>query len=579
VAAWQISRRPVRQAGPVLLAVLAVATSFIAVAEWTSWQQSVQDQASFTTGADLRVDLPPAAPLPLGRLAILTRVPGVTGGTPALRSQFGLPNSDNAQLLALDTRQAASVARVRPDLAGGSPAAVLGQLAPRAAPGGQPVPGRPARLMVTAKLTGSGVSQAVLFAMITDAFGVPYQAEVGLLAADGRPHTLTTAVAPGNGAAYPLRITGFAVQYTMPKHLAQPAKLMITSVRAADMTGTEGAPFAPGRPGERLKPFASPGAPGNLGALLAKPVVTSATASRTGITIVFGSGAGYGPPSKQCGVPPFRYPCGPHSTLPSTVTVTAATPPAVIPAAVTQAFAAAIGTGQGHAISATFAGTPIALKIVSVVRAFPTITGPNGGVIVDQASLQQALAAAGAGPAPVTEWWLRTSRPVTLSGLPHGTTATNRDSVARSLLANPLAAAPQLAMLAIAAAAVLLAAGGFLVAAATARERAHDMALLAALGATKRQLTRLMCLEQAAIAVPAAAAGLLLGALLARLVVPAVTLTAAGTHPQPPVLVQLPVAVPVAVALIMAVVPVLIAAAGGGRRSRVIAHTRVEATT
>jgi hypothetical protein len=29
----------------------------------------------------------------------------------------------------------------------------------------------------------------------------------------------------------------------------------------------------------------------------------------------------------------------------------------------------------------------------------------------------------------------------------------------------------------------------------------------------------------------------------------------------------------------MAVVPVLIAAAGGGRRSRVIAHTRVEATT
>ena len=226
-----------------------------------------------------------------------------------------------------------------------------------------------------------------------------------------------------------------------------------------------------------------------------------------------------------------------------------------------------------------FAGTPITLKIVSVLSAFPTITGPNGGVIVDQASLQQALAAADAGPAPVTEWWLRTSAPVTLSGLPHGTTVTNRASVASSLLADPLAAAPQLAMLAIAAAAVLLAAGGFLVAAATARERAHDMALLAALGATKRQLTRLMCLEQAAIAVPAAAAGLLLGALLARLVVPAVTLTAAGTHPQPPVLVQLPVAVPVAVALIMAVVPVLIAAAGGGRRSRVIAHTRVEATT
>jgi len=580
VAAWQISRRPVRQAGPVLLAVLAVATSFIAVAEWTSWQRSVQDQASFATGADLRVDLPPAAPLPLGRLARLTRVPGVAGSTPAVRSQLELPNSGNAQLLALDARRAASVARVRPDLAGGSPAAVFDRLAPPAAPGGQAVPGRPARLIVTATLTGSAVGQAVLFAGITDAFGVSYQVQVGLLPADGRPHALAVAVARGNGAAYPLRITGFAVQYAMPKHRAQAARLVITSVRAAAaMTGSASAPFAPGHPGERLKRFAYPGAPGYQGALLTKPAVTGVTVSRTGITIAFGTGAGYGPPSKTCGFRPFLYPCGPHSTLPSTVTVTAATPPAAIPAAVTRSFATAIGISQGHTISATFAGTPITLKIVSVVRAFPTITGPNGGAIVDQASLQQALAAAGAGPAPVTEWWLRTSQPVALPGLPHGTTLTNRDSVASSLLANPLAAAPQLAMLAIAAAAVLLAAGGFLVAAATARERAHDMALLAALGATRGQLTRLMCLEQAAIAIPAAVAGLLLGGLLARLVVPAVTLTATGTHPQPPVLVQLPVPVPAAVALIMAVAPVLIAAAGGGRRSRLIAHTRVEATT
>ena len=57
VAAWQISRRPLRQAGPVLLAVLAVATSVLAVAQWSSWERSAQDQASFATGADVRVDL------------------------------------------------------------------------------------------------------------------------------------------------------------------------------------------------------------------------------------------------------------------------------------------------------------------------------------------------------------------------------------------------------------------------------------------------------------------------------------------------------------------------------------------
>src|SRR5262249_60871166 len=120
------------------------------------------------------------------------------------------------------------------------------------------------------------------------------------------------------------------------------------------------------------------------------------------------------------------------------------------------------------------------------------------------------------------------------------TSVTDRAAVAMALLASPLGAAPQLAMLAIAAAAVLLAAGGFLVAAATARERAHDMALLAALGATKRQLTRLLCLEQALVAIPAAAAGLLLGGLLARLVIPAVTITATRPHPQPPAPIQVP---------------------------------------
>jgi ABC-type antimicrobial peptide transport system permease subunit len=102
---------------------------------------------------------------------------------------------------------------------------------------------------------------------------------------------------------------------------------------------------------------------------------------------------------------------------------------------------------------------------------------------------------------------------------------------------------------------------------------------LAALGATRRQLTRLLCLEQAALGVPAAVAGLVLGGVLARLVVPAVTLTATGAHPQPAVLVQVPLAVPVAVALVIAAVPVVIAALGPARRAGLAARTRLEAET
>ena len=131
VAAWQISRRPVRQAGPVLLAVLAVATSVIAIGEWSTWQRSVQDQASFTTGADLRVNLPPAAPLPADQVTTLTGAHGVTGATPVIRSTISLPNTGTAQVIALDARQAAGVAAIRPDLAQGSPGALLRRLAPR----------------------------------------------------------------------------------------------------------------------------------------------------------------------------------------------------------------------------------------------------------------------------------------------------------------------------------------------------------------------------------------------------------------------------------------------------------------
>jgi FtsX-like permease family len=579
VAAWQISRRPVRQAGPVLLAVLAVATSVIAVAGWSSWQRSAQDQASFTTGADVRVGLPPAAPLPLGQTSTVTRAPGVTGSIPVVRSQIGLPNSGTAQLLALDSRRAASVATIRPDLAGGSPRAVLDRLAP-SRPQGTLIPGRPARLLITATLTPGAVRHPALFVQLVDALGISYQVEAGVFTADGRPHTLTVPVAARHGAAYPLRITGFTLQYVMPKRQSGLTHLVIGPVRAAAATtGAAGRSFAPVRPGKPLAKLVSTGDPTALGRLVASPAIISVPAGDSGLTVNFDSGAGYGPPSKDCGQPHNLVPCGPPSALPATLTVLAAGPSGSLPAVVTSSFAKAIGTGVGHSFPVSYAGTTINLKVVSVISAFPTIIGPTGGVIVDQASLQGALARAGALPAQVTEWWLRASRPVTLTGLPPGTTVTDRAVVAASLLANPLAAAPQLAMLAIAAAAVILAVAGFFVSAATARERAHDMALLAALGATRRQLTRLLCLEQAVISVPAALAGLLLGGLLARLVIPAVSITPTGTPPVPPVLIQTPWAVPCAVALLMAAGPVLLAATGGGTRSRVVGHTRVEATT
>jgi FtsX-like permease family len=563
VAAWQISRRPLRQAGPVLLAVLAVATTVLAAAQWSSWQRSAQDRASFVAGADARVDLPPEAPLSLGRVAALTHARGVTGAAPVIRSSIVLPSSAPATLLALDARSAISVAAIRPDLVGGSPAALLDRLAPAGPAAGAAVPGRPARLEITARLTGRSVGQPVLFIEVTDTFGISYLLEAGLLPADGAAATLTVPVAPGNQAAYPLRITGYNLQYVMPTGPVSSALLTIESVRAAaTMTSGFGAPFAAAASGMNAY-----SATAGSGQVTIPPQIQNTVARGTSFMVSFQPGNGIYPSVFG----------SPVSTLPGSVTVSAAAPAGPVPAAATSAFAAATGQGRGSTFPVQVGDTTVRVKLVSVIPGFPTI-GAAGGLVVDQARLQQILAAAGALPQPVTEWWLRTSGPVPVP-LPAGATLTERASLASSLLANPLAAAPQLAMLAIAAAAIILAAAGFSVAAATAGEQARDIALLATLGATRRQLTRLLCLEQAALGVPAAAAGLVLGVLLARLVVPAVTLTATGTHPQPSVLVQIPLALPVVVALVTAAVPVLIAAFGPARRAGLTARTRLEAET
>jgi hypothetical protein len=573
VAAWQISRRPLRQAGPVLLGVLAVATSVLAVAQWSSWERSARDQASFAAGADVRVDLPPQAPLALGQVTSLTRSASVTGASPAIRTTVVLPTSGTATLLALNARAATSVATVRPDLADGSAAALFGRLSPPGRLPGAPVPGRPARLRITARLTGASAAQPYLFVQVTDAYGISYLLPAGALPARGATASLTVTIAPRQTAAYPLRLTGYTLQYLMPERPVPAAVLSIASVRAAaTMTGGFGAPFAAS--GRGRVSFATSAGDGQITTL---PSAGGATAHGDSLSVTFQPGTGITP--AQFGAP--------ATPLPASLTANSAGPAGPLPVAATSAFVAATGQGLGHAFPVTVNGTNVPVKVVSVIPAFPTIgaNGGNGGLIADQARLQQALATAGAQPLPVTEWWLRTAGGgvwggrAALTGLPAGAALTDRASIASSLLADPLAVAPQLAMLAIAVAALILAAAGFAVAAATAGERSRDIALLAALGATRRQLTRLLCLEQAALGVPAAAAGLALGAALARLVVPAVTLTATGSHPQPSVLVQIPLAWPLVVALLTAAVPVAIAALGPGRRRGLTAQTRVEVQT
>jgi predicted lysophospholipase L1 biosynthesis ABC-type transport system permease subunit len=200
---------------------------------------------------------------------------------------------------------------------------------------------------------------------------------------------------------------------------------------------------------------------------------------------------------------------------------------------------------------------------VATASEFPTITG--AGLVVDLPVLEAFLVSHGAAPVPVTDWWLATAGgqvPASLArALPPGATITSSATLAAATVADPLSAAPQQALLAMTVAAALLAVFGFCVSiAVNVRQRRAENALLAALGVSQRSAAAQLFLEKLLLSVPAAAAGLLLGTVTARLLVPAVTLspTAQVPVPAPVTMFDLPQTIPLAAAV--AVLPALAAA-------------------
>src|SRR5258708_5743691 len=105
---WQISRRPIRQAGPVLLVILAVATGTVALAQHQTWRRAATDQAAFAVGADVRAGLP--RPLPAGGTGAVAGLRGVTGAM----AVTSFPGGNGESVLALDARAAAGAGPLRP---------------------------------------------------------------------------------------------------------------------------------------------------------------------------------------------------------------------------------------------------------------------------------------------------------------------------------------------------------------------------------------------------------------------------------------------------------------------------------
>jgi hypothetical protein len=578
-AAWMIGRRTMRQAGSALLTVLAVATAVVALAQTASWQQSIHDQAAFDVGADTNVLLPPAAPMPIGQVGQIIAAKGVRSAAPVIRLADVLPNNDPATVLAVDPAQARQVVPVRSDLLMKRFPDPFASIAGAGSAPGEVLPGRPDQLEVVASLSRAPVSLASLTLQLTDAAGIGYQVPVGTVPADGAGHRFLVAISAGGRADYPLSITGFNLAYQLPE--SGHGQLAALTIRSVAVSG----------PGQASR---------EVGALW--PAASTPTVDVTGVDLSSNTVLGYADQPKEHdltsaghgAVLRFKTGAGISNSYQQTnqrnQTVNVEVPadaelnvtmPAlpVLPAIATSSFLAASGEHLGQQYQITGLPVQVPVRLVAEIAQFPTVNSAGGGLIISQPALQSFEETNGAGSMPVTEWWLRVSGQPDLGDLPSGSTVTTQAGVANSLSSQPLTVAPVDSLVAVAAVALLLACLGFLVSVTASRERGRDLAVLDALGATPGQLTRLLCLEQGMLSLPAAAGGLALGLLLSRLIIPAVTLTAAAAHPVPSVIVRVPVLTAAAVAVAVAAFPVAAVAFSIRRGTATVARLRAEEET
>jgi hypothetical protein len=171
-----------------------------------------------------------------------------------------------------------------------------------------------------------------------------------------------------------------------------------------------------------------------------------------------------------------------------------------VPAIVTRTYADSLGLTAGSSTSVPIGGDALPVRVVAVVTQFPTISTPEGGLLIDLATAAKSKALTADDKALLTpnELWLRDTSTATPHGLPAGSVVTFRTELEHSLRSAPLSEEPMQALLALAVAAALLALCGMAAGVVSASsERSGELALLDALGFSRRGRIGLLCVEQA----------------------------------------------------------------------------------
>lgn len=552
LAGWQLSRRPMRGAGPVLLLVLAVAMGMLAIGQGASWNRSQDDRADFQAGTSVRVLAGDEGEL--GQAGTYAALPHVRAAAPAVRTTLPLSGSRTATVLALDTAHAADGVLLRGDLADRPVRPLLARLGPKEATAGTPLPKGATRLGMTVRLDNSGGGEgtsADVSVILEDHYGTPYAIRLGELPADGRAHAPALDLPPTAG---PLVLIGLQLDMTQPTDTAQQHLFSVEELNAVGADGTERRLSLPTAWKAASRTNSTTGSP-DASTRPTPPRVEESSDS----TLSVRYGTGYVPAGFAWQI----------TSLTMRLQVVQPEVPEVT-AVATDRFLKSAGARTGQQVDVPLGGETVPVRIVESVRALPT-TGdesgtagePNGGaLLVDLRSVNRTLEHRYGQSVAPTEWWLRaapgdaTRVAAAVRERPdvEPSQVVVRDEIADRLRDDPFGAGPEAAFAAAAVVAAALAAVGFGVSTAgSLRERGAEFAVLRALGAPRRQPARLIAAEQGVLVTLALVVGVALGAVLTRAVVPLIVLTSDATRPMPRVLVELPL---VHVAVLLAAVAV-----------------------
>ncbi|MFF6950575.1 FtsX-like permease family protein [Streptomyces iakyrus] len=553
LAGWQFSRRPLRGAGPVLLLVIAVATGMLAIGHGASWDRSQEDQADFRTGASVRVlDYRPGSP---GQTGLYASLPGAAAAAPAHRTTLSLSGDRRATVLALDTARARDGMLLRGDLAEEPPARLLRALTPPAPEGDRAVrlPDGTRRIALDVRITDERARTKrspsdrapLLTVVVEDRYGIAYRLGGGTVPVDGRLHRVAldldgTAAGRRAAPAGPLRLTGLQLDDTSPAGRAERHRFTVERLLATGGDGSaRSVDVAAGTRWQGSRVVTQ------NGEVVSRAATRPGASGSAPLAVSYGTGADRGDG------------WGAQPVYTVRVDTTGAEVPRGLLAVASRDFLRAAGARPGDTIDVPLSGEQLRVRIVRSVQELPTAatdlageTLSGGALLLDLRAVDAVLAQRASTPLTPTEWWVSTAPgkeaevAVALRARPdvEPGQVLVRDEAAAELLRDPLGAGPRSALTAVAVAAAALAAGGFAVSAAGARrERSAEFAVLRALGAPRRDLARLVATEQSLLVGAGLLAGLGLGTVLTRAVVPLIVLTSGAARPVPPVLVELPV--------------------------------------